>query len=197
MLLGKIIRINPQASANLPYTIPYDNPFMQQAGASGEIWAYGLRNPWRFSFDTNDGQDQGIWIGDVGQSHWEEVDHVGADAKGGENYGWPLVESMHTGTGARPATATDPVYEYSHANSACSIIGGYVYRSQAIPDLYGRYVFGDYCTGQIMALTQKGTSWQETDLTAKVPNLDSFGMTHNGDIYVMSTSGMIGRIDAG
>jgi glucose/arabinose dehydrogenase len=197
VLLGKILRINPQPDGKNQYTIPYDNPFAKQPGARGEIWAYGLRNPWRFSFDTLDGQDQGMWIGDVGQNNWEEVDHTGADPKGGENYGWSLREGDAKEDGDKPKGAIDPIYEYPHSNGACAITGGYVYRGAAIPALSGRYIFADYCTGQLMALTQVGTTWQQTNLTAKVSDIESFGVDNKGELYTVSLDGQIGRIDAG
>jgi glucose/arabinose dehydrogenase len=199
VLLGKILRINPTANGALPYTIPYDNPFVKQAGARGEIWAYGLRNPWRFSFDKT---EQGIWIGDVGQNKWEEVDHTPRDLKGGENYGWSLREGTHAFTGDKPLAAIDPVYEYEHANGSCSITGGYVYRGSAIDGMQGRYLFGDYCSGALSTLTQKGTKWNADPLrfsesaAATYPNLVSFGQDKAGELYVLSGNGDLSRLDA-
>lgn len=198
VLLGKILRINPIANGATPYTIPYDNPFVKQAGARGEIWAYGLRNPWRFSFDKSTG---GIWIGDVGQNTWEEVDHLDKDLKGGENYGWSLREGTHRFTGDAPTGAVDPVYEYEHKGGACSITGGYVYRGVAIPALTGRYIFGDYCTGALTTLTQKGTAWNADPLNvqggrATVAQLYSFAQDKNGEVYTLSGNGDVSRIDA-
>lgn len=199
VLLGKLLRINPTATATLPYTIPYDNPFVKQPGARGEIWAYGLRNPWRFSFDTS---EKGIWIADVGQNDWEEVDHVANDAKGGQNYGWPVREGTHKYTGDKPTNAVDPVFEYKHENNACSITGGYVYRGKAIEALQGRYVFGDYCNGALSTLTQKGTQWNldaipfDATKNATFANIISFGQDHDGELYVMNSGGQFSRIDA-
>lgn len=199
VLLGKILRINPKANGAEPYTIPYDNPFAKRPGARGEIWAYGLRNPWRFSFDKTKG---GIWIADVGQNKWEEVNHIDKDAKGGQNYGWPLREGAHPFTGDKPAGAIDPIYEYSHDAGACSITGGYLYRGTRVEGLQGRYVFGDYCNGSIWTLTEKGTKWDAGQLASTpgsniaVPQLVSFGQDHDGELYVLTGDGNLSRIDA-
>lgn len=199
VLLGKILRINPSADKTQPYTVPYDNPFLKQPGARGEIWAYGLRNPWRFSFDAD---KQGIWIADVGQNKYEEVDHVEKDLKGGQNYGWPLREGKNKFTGDKPTGAVDPVYEYEHANGACSITGGYVYRGKAIPELQGRYVFGDFCNGSLSVLTEKGTQWNPDVLRfdEKTPaifaGLVSFGQDQSGELYLLAGDGQLSRLDA-
>ncbi len=193
VLLGKILRINPTPTATLPYTIPFDNPLVKQSGARGEIWAYGLRNPWRFSFDR---ENQSLWIADVGQGKWEEIDRVDKDPKGGENYGWPLREGTHKQDGEKPKDAIDPIYEYDHSNGACSVTGGYVYRGDTIAELTGRYVFGDYCNGQISSLTKRGTVWAADSLQLKVANLSSFGQDNTGELYTLSLDGQIGRIDA-
>jgi len=199
VLLGKILRINPTATVNTPYTIPYDNPFAKQTGARGEIWAYGLRNPWRFSFDTGGGAspvDNGIWIGDVGQDKWEEIDHVGADPKGGENYGWSIREGTHKYTGDKPTGEVDPVYEYNHDGGSCSVIGGYVYRGKAIEGMQGRYLFADYCTGALSTLTQKGTAWNMDPLKVSLAHIEAFGQDHKGELYVMNTDGQLSQIVA-
>jgi glucose/arabinose dehydrogenase len=199
VLLGKILRINPVANGSLPYTIPYDNPFVKQAGARGEIWTFGLRNPWRFSFDK---VEQGLWIGDVGQNQWEEVDHVAKDLKGGQNYGWSLREGTHKFSGDKPTTAIDPVYEYDHSGGACSITGGYVYRGTSIAGMQGRYVFGDFCSGKLSTLTQKGTQWNMDALhfdekaAATFQNLVSFGQDKAGELYLLSGNGDLSRLDA-
>jgi len=192
VLLGKILRIDPTPSGDLPYTIPFDNPFAKQAGARGEIWAYGLRNPWRFSFDRT---EHGIWIGDVGQGRVEEIDHVPFDQKGGQDYGWSLREGTLQQDGARPKDAIEPVAQYEHKDGACSITGGYVYRGSAIPSLWGRYVFADYCNGKIMTLTQRGTSWDIDDTALHVAAVASFGEDHHGELYVLSQDGTVGRLD--
>jgi glucose/arabinose dehydrogenase len=199
VLLGKILRINPVANGTQPYTVPYDNPFLKQTGARSEIWAYGLRNPWRFSFDK---EKQGIWIADVGQNKLEEIDHVEKDLKGGQNYGWPLREGTAKFTGDKPTAAVDPVFEYSHDNRACSVTGGYVYRGKALAGLQGRYIFGDYCNGLLSTLTQKGTQWNPDALRtadnaqASFAGLTSFGEDKNGELYVLGGDGTLARIDA-
>lgn len=192
VLLGKILRINPTASTDLPYTIPYDNPFRETTGARPEIWAYGLRNPWRFSFDSSSG---GLWIADVGQGKYEEIDYVAADPKGGQNYGWPLREGLHQYQGATPTNATEPVYEYDHSDGACSVTGGFVYRGKLIPDLAGRYMFGDYCNGHLSTLTLRGTAWEANRLNIDVANLASFAQDHNGELYTLSQDGAISKIE--
>lgn len=199
VLLGKILRINPKPSGNLPYTIPYDNPFARQQGARGEIWAYGLRNPWRFSFDKNTGD---TWIADVGQQKWEEINYTPKDPKGGQNYGWSLREGRHEFYGNKPTGAIDPVHEYNHDNGACSVTGGYAYRGTAIDGMQSRYLFGDYCSGELWALTRKGTEWSSSALMldastpAKFPKLQSFGQDRNGELYLLSGDGSLSRIDA-
>lgn len=193
VLLGKILRINPKSSGNLPYTIPFDNPFTKLTGARGEIWSYGLRNPWRFSFDT---QDKSLWIADVGQNSYEEINHVDEDPKGGQNYGWALREGTHKFTGNKPKDAIEPVYEYETGeNGDCSVTGGYVYRGNSIPKMSARYVFGDYCSGKILTLTEQDNQWQAHTTNIKVANLSSFGQDHNGEIYTLSLSGDLSRID--
>ncbi|HEU4724682.1 MAG TPA: PQQ-dependent sugar dehydrogenase, partial [Candidatus Eisenbacteria bacterium] len=144
-LLGKILRIDVDHGA--PYTSPSTNPFASQAGARGEIWSYGLRNPWRFSFDSQTGA---MWIGDVGQGEWEEIDYEPA-ATGGRNYGWKKMEGSHCyppGSACDPTGLTRPVLEYPHG-SECSVTGGYVYRGSAMPELAGTYFYGDFCSGLI------------------------------------------------
>ena len=151
--LGKILRINPNPSGGFPYSIPLDNPFVGVPGAKPEIWMYGLRNPWRFSLDraTHD-----VWIGDVGQNLFEEIDFAPA-GQTGINWGWNRREGMHPYLGGTsPVDARDPVIETSHADGNCAITGGYVYRGSAIPALSGAYVYGDFCTGEIFAAVQSG-----------------------------------------
>jgi glucose/arabinose dehydrogenase len=191
-LLGKILRIDPRpGTAGAPYTIPFDNPYAKQIGARGEIWAYGLRNPWRFSFDP---KTENMWIADVGQGKWEEIDVFAAGGKN-RNFGWSLREGTHELTGGKPADAVDPVYEYSHDGGACSVTGGFVYRGTTIPGLAARYVFSDYCTGVVSTLTHRGSQWQTDATSLKVPLLASFGEDHNGELYVLSQNGTVARID--
>ena len=132
--LGKILRIDPRPSDGMPYTVPAGNPFAGDGGALPQIWDYGLRNPWRFSFDALTGD---LWIGDVGQNAWEEIDHEPA-GRGGRNYGWNRMEGNHPYQGDRPSNAVGPVHEYPHEGGACSVTGGYVYRGTAIPGPGGR-----------------------------------------------------------
>jgi glucose/arabinose dehydrogenase len=192
-LLGKMLRIDPRASGGRPYQIPPDNPFLDRSGASPEIWAYGLRNPWRYSFDRETGD---LWIGDVGQGEWEEVDLQPAGSSGGENYGWNRMEGSHPYDGADPpADAVPPVFEYSHDDGGCTVAGGYVYRGESIPDLYGAYVFADYCVGRIEALRlRNGRVTGQRALGPVVPGLSSFGEDAQGELYAMSLDGGVYRL---
>ena len=193
-LLGKILRIDPNASATGPYSVPADNPFVSKAGDRPEIWQWGLRNPWRFSFDraTND-----LWIGDVGQNAYEEVDFAKAST-GGLNFGWSQREGLHKFKGDRPPGALDPVYEYSHADGGVSVTGGYVYRGTRIPNLVGAYVFADFSQGHITALEQRGgrvIKRRELD-GALQTGMSSFGQDNAGELYVLDLSGnKVWRID--
>jgi glucose/arabinose dehydrogenase len=191
--LGKILRIDPAASPNGPYSVPSDNPFVSVAGARPEIWQWGLRNPWRFSFDRATGD---LWIGDVGQNLYEEVDFARAGA-GGVNFGWSQREGLHKFKGDRPAGAVDPVYEYSHADGGVAVTGGYVYRGTRIPDLVGAYVFADYSQGHIIALQQRnGRVTAHRDLGAVITTgISSFAQDDAGELYVLDLGGKLWRID--
>ncbi|HEY7200816.1 MAG TPA: PQQ-dependent sugar dehydrogenase [Candidatus Dormibacteraeota bacterium] len=194
-LLGKILRIAPAAAGGRPYGIPADNPFAGRSDARPEIWAYGLRNPWRFSFDPPTGD---LWIADVGQGAWEEVDHQPGGSKGGKNYGWNRLEGTHPYKGDAPPNAVPPIIEYSHDDGSCTVIGGYVYHGDAVPALRGAYLYGDYCAGWIAAVTLRGSvANTPTRLGLKVPNLASFGVDQAGDLYAMSTDGPLYRFVAG
>ncbi len=199
-LLAKISRIDvdtpPQAGQQ--YVIPGSNPFFGQANRRGEIWLYGLRNPFRFSFDRANGTD--LFIGDVGQGSFEEVDLL-TPQQGGANLGWNLREGKNpfssTCTQVPGSTLTDPIFDYSHANGDNSITGGYVYRGTGIPLLVGAYVFGDFISGRIWTLTQNAQSqWVRTQVLDAGPfNLSSFGQAQNGDLYVVRySSGEVARI---
>jgi glucose/arabinose dehydrogenase len=191
-LLGKMLRIDPRPSGDRTYAIPRDNPFVDRPDARPAIWAYGLRNPWRYSFDRLTGD---LWIGDVGQSAWEEIDRQPAGSSGGENYGWNLAEGAHPFAGDPPADARRPVYEYSHDGGGCTVIGGYVYRGEAIPDLSGAYLFGDLCIGQIEAIRVRGGRVAgHRALGPVVPNLSSFGEDARGELYAMSLGGALYRL---
>ena len=190
-LLGAILRIDVESiSENKSYGIPLDNPFVDINGAREEIWAYGLRNPWRFSFDAMTGS---LWTGDVGQRNWEEIDIV----ENGQNYGWNIMEGGHCFS---PATNCDtanlalPVAEYYHAEG-CSITGGYVYRGGEIPWLLGTYVYGDYCSGKIWGLRYDGDSVIEHSMLLDSNlSITSFGQGLDGKLYVLSRNGGIYRI---
>ena len=189
-LLGKMLRIDPRPSDTAPYGIPGDNPFVNTPDARPEIWAYGLRNPWRYSFDRSTGD---LWIGDVGQSAWEEVDRQPASSDGGENYGWNVREGSHpyTSDGSVP-DAVDPVYDYSHGEG-CVVTGGYVYRGAAIPDLVGGYVFADFCVGKLEILRDDGEP-TVADLGPTVQAVSSFGQDATGELYVLSLAGGVYRL---
>jgi glucose/arabinose dehydrogenase len=190
-LLGKILRIDPRPAGGRPYRVPPDNPFAARAGARPEIWSYGLRNPWRFSFDPATGD---MWIGDVGQNAWEEVDHEPARS-GGRNYGWNRREGRHDFDGERPAGAVDPVIEYGREGGACTVIGGSVYWGRRIPGLRGAYLYGDYCAGWVRAARVRGGRVaEERDLGLSVPNLTSFGVDPAGELYAMSLAGPVYRL---
>ena len=171
-LLGKLLRLDVTDSDPAP-----------------EIWAIGLRNPWRFSFDTEAGA---LWVADVGQNAIEEINRVPLDRKG-LNYGWPLREGTQPFRGgAKPEGAVDPIFEYSHETGGCSVTGGAVYRGNDIPALRGAYLFGDYCLGQVNALFVDGDNVTARDLGVAVDGLTSFGSDENGEMYVLSAgdSGM-------
>lgn len=186
-LLGKILRINPTPSGSSAYSIPAGNPFAGQTNRRAEIWHYGLRNPWRFSFDAANG-DQ--WIADVGQNAWEEVNQVAASRKGA-NFGWRLREGNHAyNGGAKPAGAVDPIYEMSHDAGNCSITGGYVYRGTAIRGFAGTYVFGDFCRGRVIGLT--GNTARDLGLT--VESLASFGEDANNELWALSLAGDVFKL---
>jgi glucose/arabinose dehydrogenase len=191
-LLGKILRIDPAPSATLPYTIPADNPFVGQPDQRGEIWMYGLRNPWKFTFDRATGD---MWIGDVGQGLYEEVDYAAAGQQG-TNWGWNLREGFHPfNGGAQPPGGTDPLLEASHADGYCALIGGYLYRGSAIPALTGAYVFGDLCQSNLVGAVRNGsTVGQQQELGVAVSLLSSFGEDPDGELYVASLGGTISKL---
>jgi glucose/arabinose dehydrogenase len=193
-LLGKMLRISPRPSGGRAYGIPGDNPFVDRGGVRPEIWAYGLRNPWRYSFDRVTGD---LWIGDVGGSSWEEVDVGAAGSPGGQNYGWNRMEGAHPlGNASPPEDGVPPVYEYAHENGGCVVTGGYVYRGKAIRDLFGAYVFADFCRGRLEALGLKDRQVTgHRDLGAEVVRLSSFGEDAGGELYAMSLDGGLYRLE--
>jgi len=181
-LLGKLLRIDVDGGD--PYAIPADNPFADGQRGRGEIWAYGLRNPWRFSFDRLTGD---LWIADVGQNAWEEINFQPAGAPGGVNYGWNFREGAHPYRGEPPAglSLTDPVAEYPHPEG-CSVTGGFVYRGEKLPEFYGVYLYGDYCNGRVWGLLrQPDDSWQSRLLFETGTYLSSFGEDASGELYLL------------
>jgi glucose/arabinose dehydrogenase len=193
-LLGKLLRISPRPSGGEPYAIPPDNPFVGRAGVRPEIWAYGLRNPWRFSFDAETGD---LWIGDVGQSAWEEIDLEPAASDGGSNFGWDGLEGTHPFEGGSAPRSVPPVFEYANGEGSCAVTGGYVYRGELIPALAGAYVFADYCGGRLEAFVPRnGRATQARFLGPRVDALASFGEDARGELYVLSLAGTVFRIAA-
>src|SRR2546428_7304107 len=186
-LFGKVLRIDVNGS--LPYAIPSDNPFVGTA-ARGEIWAYGLRNPWRFSFDRCDGR---LFLADVGQATWEEVDII---QKGG-NFGWNIMEGPACYVSGCTPTGLPPIASYDHALGDCSITGGYVYRGTASPALTGRYLFGDFCTGRLWDVREGSpNTWQMTLLATTGLAISSFGQDQGGELYVVNHNGAVYRVTA-
>lgn len=196
-LLGKVLRLDPSSPADgNGYAIPEDNPFADGEGGAPEVWLYGVRNPWRLTFAPDSGD---LWIADVGQSAWEEVNLLpAADGGGaGANLGWNEMEGTHPYEGgSAPEGAIEPVFEYSH-DEGCSITGGVVYDGTTVPDLAGAYLFTDYCVGALRALRVDGTEVTDDYVfegaTASEPV--SFGVDAGGDAYVVSLGGDILRID--
>jgi len=192
VLLGKLLRIDVNRE---PYAIPSSNPFANRPGARPEIWAWGLRNPWRFSFDRAAGD---LYIADVGQDTYEEVDFQPAASSGGENYGWRLMEGKHCfdpRTGCNQSGLTLPVLEYNH-QSGCSITGGYVYRGSKYPWLDGLYLFADYCTGITWSAERNASgAWEMTERMRASFQVSSFGQDRAGELYLLGhNSGTIYRL---
>ena len=202
-LLGKLLRIDPSGpSATKPYKIPASNPYVGKTGLD-EIWDYGLRNPWRFSFDRATGN---LWIGDVGQNTWEEIDRTtwissSHPAGRGNNFGWHVMEGRacyDPPTGCSTSGKTLPPVVYSHTSGRCAVTGGYVYRGTAIPGLVGAYVFGDYCSGEIWETTATSTAIAaKTLLLDTTSSISSFGEDAAGELYVCDLNGSIYKIVPG
>jgi glucose/arabinose dehydrogenase len=194
-LLGKILRIDPRASGARRYRIPSSNPFVGRAGARGEIYAYGLRNPWRFSFDRSTGD---LSIGDVGQDRVEEVDFVRRGQGRGANFGWRPFEGNRRNFNEPAPGAIGPVIVHQHSEGWCSVTGGYVVRDPTVPSLLGRYVYGDLCEGRVRsARLRAGRAVPDRKLDLKaVPSISSFGEDGAGHVYVVSLTGPIYRLAA-
>ncbi|NKC14702.1 MAG: glucose dehydrogenase [Gammaproteobacteria bacterium] len=197
-LLGALLRID--VDRGRPYAIPPDNPFAARPGAGrAEIWAYGLRNPWRFSFDALTGD---LFIADVGQNRREEINWQPAGVEGGQNYGWRWYEgsrcferSACRRPADRPTNLTRPIAEYAHTEG-CSVTGGYMYRGQQYPSLAGRYFFGDYCSGTIWSLQRRGDEWLHRVELHSALSISSFGEDAKGNVYVLDLAGTVYRLVA-
>ena len=195
-LLGKILRID--ADSGTPYAVPADNPFRGTTGAAPEIWAYGLRNPFRIAVDRPTGD---LYIGDVGQGRIEEIDVGLSSRRGGENYGWNVTEGSQCyspASGCSRTGLTPPVYEYTHAEG-CSVTGGVVYRGCRMPDLAGTYFFGDFCTGLVRSFRfANGQATDVRDWTAGLRGIDSptaFGLDADGEVHVVDYDGEVYRLE--
>ena len=210
-VFGSILRLDVNQS--FPYSIPPDNPFFNQQDARQEIWCYGLRNPWRFSFDSENGD---LYIGDVGQSNWEEINYTPFHKVSGTNFGWNKMEGTHCypdDNNCKPNSFTLPVFEYpNNANyikiligwnqnnaQGCSVTGGYVYRGESIKELQGLYIFGDYCTGKIWSFkiedetAKDHTEWKVNGIENDL-HLSSFGEDGLGELYLLNHTGSIYKI---
>ncbi len=186
VLLGKMLRLDIDNGD--PYAIPPDNPFVHNLDFAPEIWAYGLRNPWRYSFDRHTGD---LYIADVGQNIWEEINFQPAGSRGGENYGWNVYEASHPYQAGDALGAIMPITEYSHENG-CSVSGGYVYRGAVIPSLQGVYLFGDFCSGTIWATQRdESSAWQTRILMNSGKVISSFGQDEKGELYLVDYGGSI------
>lgn len=196
-LLGKILRIDPSASGSAAYTVPPSNPFVDRAGARPEVWAYGLRNPWRFSFDRRTGD---LTIGDVGQNEVEEIDFTLRGQGSGANFGWRVFEGdRRYAEGESAPGAVPPVITRSHDDGWCSITGGYVVRDPQLKSLAGRYLYGDFCKGQVWSARLGSGSARDDRRVGGLPavqQLSSFGQDARGRIYVVSLAGKVSRLAA-
>jgi glucose/arabinose dehydrogenase len=194
-LLGKLLRID--VSRGDPYTIPSDNPFVGQSGARGEVWAYGLRNPWRIWFDRT---DRMLYVADVGQNQIEELNAVG-QSTAAVNYGWNIMEGAqcYNSSSCNQSGLTLPVLTYNHSGGACSVTGGIVYRGQRIPEIQGHYFYGDYCAGWVRSFRVSGgaaTAELQWDV-GSVGQILSFGEDAAGEMYLLSANGTVYRFVSG
>jgi len=192
-LLGKLLRIDPTPGpGGAPYTIPADNPYAS-GGGRPEIWAYGLRNPWKFDFDADTGA---LVIGDVGQNRYEEIDWLAPGATPPVNFGWNIREGLHPHRSGSTTGLTDPVLEYSHDDGRCAISGGYVYRGTRIPDLRGTYLYADNCDGRIRGTPiGAGVETGEIDFGPKARGASGFGQDNDKELYVLSLTDGVSRLD--
>ncbi len=194
-LLGKLLRLDVSGD-EAPYSAAPGNPFFGQGAGRAEIWAYGLRNPWRFSFDRATGD---LYLGDVGQNAFEELNYQPAASAGGENYGWPYLEALRVNSEAPRAapdgfSAVPPLVYYAQEAGGCSIVGGYVYRGPSLPELNGTYFFGDYCSGQVWTLPAATPDPEVTAWGATGYNISSFGEDEAGELYLVNLSGTLYRL---
>lgn len=204
---GAILRIDPRRpDGDRAYGIPADNPYADGRDGAPEVWAWGLRNPWRFSFDRHTGD---LWIGDVGQDDWEEIDFLpdaDSGAGRGANLGWSRMEGTHPfGGGTPPPGHRPPIFDYSHEGDPCSVTGGYVYRGATHPDWQGAYLWADYCTGRVHALVRRPDGRiEDRDTGVRPPDADasgggsitSFGEDADGELYVLSATGGVHLVEA-
>lgn len=197
-LLGKILRLDVDGTA--PYQVPPDNPYVGRPPWREEIWQLGFRNPWRWSFDRQTGD---LWVGDVGEDLWEEVDFLAAPVVGGNNFGWPFLEGGHCFSPPAGCDSTGlipPVHEYAHG-PACAVTGGYVYRGRKFPSLRGTYLYGDFCSGFIRAVRLDGGQLVEAYTPLSPPvindNVVSFGEDADGEVHVVMASGRVYRVVVG
>ncbi len=194
-LLGKLLRIDVQSS-DQSYSLPKDNPFINKENYQSEIWAMGLRNPWRFSFDRKTGD---LYIADVGQNKYEEVNFQPASSSGGENYGWNIFEGFHCfkALTCNDTALSSPIAEYSHDDGNCSITGGYIYRGQSYPAMEGIYFLADFCSHQILGLKNIAGKWVLETLVQNDHAIASFGQDKAGELYLADyNTGMVYQISA-
>lgn len=192
-LLGKVLRID--VDGGNPYAIPDDNPFAFNDSYRPEIWALGLRNPWRFSFDRESGD---LYLGDQGQNNWEEIDYVPAPpgSGGGLNFGWNVLEGNHCFKANKECSRLrmePPIIEYSH-KVGCGVVGGYVYRGSKMPALQGSYLFGDYCKGLVWQAVWQGDAWKTKVLLRSDLKISSFGEDSTGELYLVDYGGAVYRL---
>jgi glucose/arabinose dehydrogenase len=191
-LRGKLLRLDPSPTGERGYRVPATNPFVGRRGARPEIFAYGLRNPWRFSFDRATGD---LWIGDVGQFIVEEIDRVTLRRAAGANFGWNRLEGRRRYRGRPPPGAVPPLHQYNHDDGRCAVVGGHVYRGTRLRGLQGAYVYGDVCDGHIRALAgARGRPLRHRDFGLRLPGLVSFAETRAGELYAISLAGGIHRL---